>query len=289
MSIKGIVVAAGYGSRFLPVTKTVPKEMLPLIDRPAVDFIVSEMIEAGIREILIISSRRKKVLEDYFDREVELEGVFADARAKLDRIAAVDAELFFVRQREMLGTGHALLCAAPFIGDDPFVVAYPDDIVLSERPLAGQLIEAHHQTGGHVLAVKDLGDADVSRYGVVDPAGAGNPCPVRALVEKPPVGAEPSKLVSYGRYLFLPSLFDELRADLEGHEGGELYHVDALNRLAAAGSVYALDFVGERLDTGEPMGYLEACCRYALTRPDMADAAREMFRRLGEGRDRDPI
>jgi len=284
MSIKGVIVAAGYGSRFLPVTKTVPKEMLPLIDRPAIDFIVGEMIEAGIRDILIITSRRKKTLEDYFDREVELEGVFTrEGKAdKLARIRPPEANILFARQQEMLGTGHALLPAEPFTGDHPFVVAYPDDIVLAETPLSAQLIAAHRQTGGQVLAVKDLGDADVSRYGVVEPAGPGNPCKVARLVEKPPAGAEPSKLVSYGRYLFLPTLFDELRRDLEDHEGGELYHVDAINRMAAAGTVHALDFEGERLDTGEPMGYLEACCRYALTRPDMADSARDLFRRLDE-------
>ena len=281
--MKAVIVAAGYGSRFLPVTKTIPKEMLPLIDRPAIDFIIEELVAAGINDILIITSRRKKVLDDYFDREVELEAVYtAEGKQQhLARIAPTPANIYFVRQQEMKGTGHALLLARAFTGSEPFVVAYPDDIVFAQTSLSAQLIAAHRATGHSVLAVKDLAGSDVSRYGVVDPAGSGNPCPVRQLVEKPPVGQEPSTLVSYGRYLFTAELYEHLEAGLKTHQGGEYYHVGAINSLAAAGRMTALDFEGQRLDTGDPMGYLEALCRYALTREDLADRARALFRALG--------
>ncbi len=283
MTIKGVIVAAGYGSRFLPATKTVPKELLPLIDKPAISFIVDEFLAAGIRDILIITSRRKKALDDYFDRETELEAVF-QAEGKADKLAKIqppDGQIFFVRQQEMKGTGHALLLAKPFTGQDPFVVAYPDDIVFSKTSLSKQLIEAHQQTGGGILAVKDLVGQDVSRYGVVDPSSQGNPCGVNQLVEKPPTGEEPSTLVSYGRYLFTAELYEHLEAGLAQHQGGEYYHVGAINALAVRGRMFALDFEGDRLDTGEPMGFLEAVCRYSLTRPEWAQSARSLFKQLG--------
>ena len=284
MNVKGVIVAAGYGSRFLPATKTVPKEMLPLIDRPAIDFIVDEFLTAGIRDILIITSRRKKALDDYFDRETELEGVFSQeaAQAKQKAIEPPAGNFYFMRQQTMQGTGQALLLAKTFVGADPFVVAYPDDIVLSKPPLAAQLIEAYQRTGNAILAVQDLTGQDVSRYGVVEPAGPGSPVPIRRLVEKPAPGQEPSSLVSYGRYLFLPDLFDHLEAGWQAHQQGEFYHVDAINCLAGEGKVSALPFQGLRLDTGAPIGYLEAICRYALTREDLAGSAKSLFRRLAD-------
>jgi UTP--glucose-1-phosphate uridylyltransferase len=182
----------------------------------------------------------------------------------------------------MRGTGQALLLAKPFVGNDPFVVAYPDDIVFSDIPLSRQLIDAHQASGNAVLAVQDLVGRDVSRYGVVEPAGEGNPVPMRRLVEKPPRGSEPSTLVSYGRYLFTPDLLPHLEQGWQNHEKGEFYHVDALNQLAAEGNVSALSFQGLRLDTGAPLGYLEAICRYALRRKDLAEPARTLFRELSQ-------
>ncbi|CAM2067229.1 UTP--glucose-1-phosphate uridylyltransferase [Sulfidibacter corallicola] len=289
MRIKGVIVAAGYGSRFLPITKTVPKEMLPLLDRPSISFIVDEFIEAGIDEILIISSRRKKVLEDFFDREMELESVFR-AEGKSDRLAQIKpppAKFFFTRQQQMRGTGHALLCAQPFVGDCPFVVAYPDDLVFDKTSLARQLVEVYRQTGSSVLAAKDMGDVDVSRYGVLDVVdAASNPSPVRQLVEKPKPGREPSKWVSFGRFLLTPDIFPHLeegwRRHLAQSPDAEFYHVDAINRLAAAGNLVSWSFAGLRLDTGQVEGYLESICRYALMRPELADFARNLFRKLSE-------
>ncbi len=284
MNIKGVIVAAGYGTRFLPVTKTVPKEMLPLIDRPAISFIVEEFLEAGIRDILLITSRRKKVLDDYFDREAELEALFRgdDKVVNLKTIRPPKANFFFVRQQEMKGTGQALLLAKPFVGNHPFVVAYPDDIVFSKTSLSRQLIETF-RTGGHcVLAVKNLEGQDVSRYGVIDPHDDNNPFRVRALIEKPAPGREPSKLVSYGRYLFTSRFFHHLEEGYKAHGSGEFYHVGAINQLAREGRLLALHFEGRRIDIGEPLGYLEAICRYALRREDLARDARQLFRNLAE-------
>lgn len=282
MNVKGVIVAAGYGSRFLPVTKTIPKEMLPLIDKPAIAFIVDEFLQSGIREILIISSRRKKALEDYFDREVELEQVFT-SETKTEALEKIDpgpAQMFFTRQQVMNGTGHALLLAEAFTADSPFVVAYPDDLVFSKTPLSRQLIEAYKSSDKSVLAVKNLIDEDVSRYGVIDPATSNNPYQVRRLVEKPPPGKEPSHLVSFGRYLFKPQIYEHLREGLKHHTGGEYYHVPAINALAAEGRMVALDFEGDRLDTGDPVGFLEATCRYALSHPKYRERALELFKEL---------
>ena len=264
--MKGIIVAAGYGTRFLPVTKTVPKELLPVGTRPAIAWIVDEFVASGIRDIVIISSRRKKALEDYFDREIELEGVF-EREGKTDKLAAIappEANISFVRQREMRGTGHALLQVRPLVGGEPCVVAYPDDLHSGPRPLARQLIEVYEKTGKSVMATI-LEPGDVSRYGVVDPAADG--VTVRGFVEKPAKGCEPSHEVSIGRYLYTPEFFDLLEEGWARHTKGEYFHTYALDRLIAAGKVAYKRTEGERLDTGEPSGYLDAILRNAAADP----------------------
>ena len=167
--MKGVILAAGYATRFLPASKTIPKEMFPLIDRPAIDFIVQEMADSGIRDILLVSSRRKKVLEDYFDREVELSSAFSKSNEfeKLEVIKPIEANIFTLRQQHMMGTGNALMLVEPFVENKPFVVAYPDDIVLGEKPLSKQLIETWEKTGSTVLAVKEMQEYQLSRYGVI--------------------------------------------------------------------------------------------------------------------------
>ena len=264
--MKGIIVAAGYGTRFLPVTKTVPKELLPVGTKPAIAWIVDEFVASGIRDIVIISSRRKKALEDYFDREIELEGVF-EREGKADKLAAIappEANISFVRQREMRGTGHALLQVKPLVGGEPCVVAYPDDLHSGPRPLARQLIEVYEKTGKSVMATI-LEPGDVSRYGVVDPAADG--VTVRGFVEKPAKGREPSHEVSIGRYLYTPEFFDLLEEGWARHTKGEYFHTYALDRLIAAGKVAYKRTEGERLDTGEPSGYLDAILRNAAADP----------------------
>ena len=267
-AMKGVIVAAGYGTRFLPVTKTIPKEMLPLVTRPSIDFIVEEFLASGITDILFITSRRKKSLEDYFDREVELESVFKAAgdQKKLDKIAPSRARCYFVRQPEMRGTGHALLLARSFVGKEPFVVAYPDDLHFGEKPLARQLIETWEKTGCTVLAT--LHDPPgINRYGVISIAADG--LHVTGIVEKPAVGQEPSREASIGRFLYTPDFLDQLASEWKEHREGEFFHTPAVLTLARQGKVVFRRVEGLRLDTGEPGGYLEAIIRYAQSVPEL--------------------
>jgi len=268
--MKGVIVAAGYGTRFLPVTKTVPKEMLPLVTKPSIAFIVEEFEAAGISDIIIISSRRKKVMEDYFDREIELESVFLK-EGKADKAASVGgsrSRIAFVRQAQMLGTGHALLQVKNLVGREPCVVAYPDDLHFGDPPLAKQLVDAYARTGCSVLAtITEPGD--VSRYGVVAPAPDG--IHITGFVEKPAAGKEPSHEVSIGRYLYTPEFFDFLEEGWAKHSGGEYYHVYALEKLIALGKVAFATIKGKRYDTGEPAGYLEAVLDYAWQDPALRE------------------
>jgi UTP--glucose-1-phosphate uridylyltransferase len=284
--MKGVIVAAGYGTRFLPFTKTVPKEMLPLVDTPAIEFIVRELTASGISEILVISSRRKRALEDYFDREVELEQVFESegAHDKLERIRPTAANITFVRQTEMRGTGHALLAAREFAAGEPVVVAYPDDLHFGEPPLAAQLVAAYEKTGCSVLAT--LHDPpQLERYGVLDLADDG--LHVTDIVEKPAPGAEPSREASIGRYLYTHDFFDYLRKGWEEHQRagavGEYYHVAALRALMGRGRVVFSRTRGERIDTGAPQGYLRALVRYAARTPAYREVLREELSRLEGG------
>ncbi len=275
--MKGIIVAAGYGTRFLPVTKTIPKEMIPLVNVPSIQFIVDEFVASGITDIVIISSRRKGVLEDYFDREVELESVF-EREGKTRQLAAIEpprANVSFVRQRSMMGTGHALLQVRPWIGKEPCVVAYPDDLHMGSKPLAAQLVSAWKETGCSVMA-SFTEPGDVSRYGVLSIASDGRH--VSGIVEKPLPGTEPSHEVSIGRYLYTPEFFDLLeegwRLHLEAAEKadrapGEYFHIYALNKLMEGGKVVYCPAEGTRLDTGEPAGYLDAVLRYADTQSEL--------------------
>jgi UTP--glucose-1-phosphate uridylyltransferase len=266
--MKGVIVAAGYGTRFLPVTKTIPKEMLPLVTRPSIEFIVDEFLASGITEILFITSRRKKAIEDYFDREVELETAFRAAgdQEKLAAIAPANASFFFVRQPEMRGTGHALLLARPFTGGEPFVVAYPDDLHFGEKPLARQLIETWKETGCTVLAT--LHDPpDINRYGIISIAKDG--LHVADIVEKPPRGQEPSREASIGRFLYTPDFLEQLAEEWKSHRDGEFFHTPAVRALARRNRVVFSRVQGERLDTGEPGGYLEAVIRYADSVPEL--------------------
>jgi len=273
--MKGVILAAGYGSRFLPVTKTVPKEMLPLIDKPSIDFIIEEFLGSGINEILVVTSRRKKVLEDYLDREIELELTFRQQgdNGKLDKIPPPEAQIFFVRQKEMLGTGQALLLARPFIGEEPFVVAYPDDIHLGRVPLSRQLIETYDRTGCTVLATI-FDPPELQRYGTLAIAEDG--LHVTNIVEKAPPGQEPSREVSIGRYLYTPDFFPLLAEGWKRHGKGEYFHTEALRALARGGQVVFKRIEGERLDTGEPEGFFRSLLVYAQQRPEL----REVFERF---------
>ena len=283
--MKGVILAAGYATRFLPASKTIPKEMFPLVDTPVIDFIVREMVTSGIQDILLVSSRRKKALEDYFDREVELATSFAQSNElkKLERIQPIAVNLFTMRQQYMKGTGNALMLVEPFVAKEPFVVAYPDDVIFDSPPLSRQLIDAYHQTGDTILAVQEVADRDVSRYGVIDPQGDGPLLKVRRMVEKPAPGTEPSRFVSYGRYLYTPEIFEILRETARSHtREGEFTQTEALDELARRGRVSAVHFQGERFDVGEPLGYAQTSIKLALRRQEYRQPLLEYLRKVLE-------
>ncbi len=265
--MKGIIIAAGYGTRFLPCTKTVPKEMFPLVNKPAITFIIDEFVASGIRDILIVTSRRKKALDDFFDREVELEGVFTreGKTAQLDMIAPPSANIYFARQQVMRGTGDAILLAESFAAGEPVCVAYPDDIVIGPEPLTAQLMRAATGPADCVLGVMPVPRSEVNRYGIITPGENGR---VLGIIEKPPVDQAPSCLATIGRYILPASIFPLLRAERERILHGEFYHVGSVNTLAKQGHVIGTEFSGQRLDVGEPVGYVKAILEYALTQPE---------------------
>jgi len=281
--MKGVILAAGYATRFLPASKTIPKEMFPLIDRPAIDFIVQEMVDSGIEDILLVSSRRKKVMEDYFDREIELTSAFSQSNQieKLEVIKPIEANIFTLRQQHMMGTGNALMLVEPFVDNEPFVVAYPDDIVLGEKPLSKQLIETWEKTGNTVLSVQELEEDQLWRYGVIDPDGDGKIMNVKKMVEKPEHGTAPSRFVSFGRYLYTPELFDALRTSDKSHSSkSEFTQTEAINHMAALGNVSAVQFEGTRYDLGEPLGFLTSAMQIGLQRSEFKETLLDEMRRL---------
>lgn len=280
MAVKGVIVAAGYGTRFLPVTRVVPKELLPIVDRPAIALVIDEMIEAGVQDLLVITSRRKRAIEDWFDTDPELKARFEaeHAEAKLQRIAPPQVRTSFIRQSEMGGTGHALLLAREFAGSDPTLVAFPDDLFAAPNACS-QLLAVHEATGKAVLGALDLGDADVSSYGVIAATPAGEHLDVQDVIEKPAPGSEPSHLISVGRYLYTPALFDALATTFSDHHDGEFHPMPAMRQVAGAGGLVATILKGRRWDTGHPLGYLEAVVDHALSRPDLGPAFLDMLRR----------
>ena len=283
--MKGVILAAGYATRFLPASKTIPKEMFPLIDRPAIDFIVQEMVDSGINDILLVSSRRKKVMEDYFDREVELSSAFSQSNEfeKLEVIKPIEANIFTLRQQHMMGTGNALMLVEPFVDNEPFVVAYPDDIVLGEKPLSKQLIETWEKTGNTVLSVQKLPEDQLWRYGVIDPEDSGEIMQVKKMVEKPKHGTAPSRFVSFGRYLYIPELFDALRTSDKSHSSkSEFTQTEAINHMAAQGHVSAVQFKGTRYDLGDPLGFLTSALQIGLQRSEFKQTLLDEMRRLLE-------
>ncbi len=279
--MKGLIVAAGYGTRFLPATKTVPKELFPLIDKPSIAFIIEEFMASGIRDIVLISSRRKKSLEDYFDREIELETVFEreGATAKAARIRPYDINLTIIRQQEMLGTGHAMLQARGVLEGSPFITAYPDDLHFGEVPLAKQLIDLYNETGCSVLAT--LHDPpEMLRYAILELAA--DNLHVTDMVEKPAtMELAPSREASIGRFLYTPDIFDYLEEGWNAHSGGEYYHVYALKRLMEQHKVVYSRVRGTRLDTGAPEGYFQAILRYAAENPELRAILLSEAARLG--------
>jgi UTP--glucose-1-phosphate uridylyltransferase len=280
---KAVLPSAGLGTRFLPVTKSIPKEMLPILDRPCIAYVVAEAVEAGITEIILITSRGKSAMVDYFDRSPLLEGQL-EAAGKKDLAAEVRAvarmaTIVTIRQQEQLGLGHAVLAAAPAIGQEPFAVMLGDDIIDAPRPAIGQLLEEHERVGGVVVALQEVPRSETKRYGIcAGPMLRPDWMRIEAMVEKPAPEVAPSNLSIVGRYILPHEIFDVLRETKPG-AGGEIQLTDALARFAAEGSAHGLLFEGRRFDTGNPLGLLDATLHFALKSPTYGEATRALLRR----------
>lgn len=271
---KAVIPAAGMGTRFLPATKAQPKEMLPIVDKPTIQYVIEEAAEAGIEDILIITGRNKRAIEDHFDRSIELEIMLKEKNKddELQKIMQISelANIFYIRQKEPLGLGHAVLCARQFIGNEPFAVLLGDDVVHAKVPCIAQMAEIYNQKGQTVLGVQQVGWDNVHKYGIVDAGGESGPLVrVKQLTEKPGREEARSDLAVLGRYIIDPEIFAILEATDPG-SGGEIQLTDALNVLASRQPVWAYTFEGRRYDVGDRLGFLEATIEYALRREDLA-------------------
>jgi UTP--glucose-1-phosphate uridylyltransferase len=272
---KAVIPVAGMGTRFLPATKAVPKELLPVVDRPALQYIVEEAARAGLPEVLMVTGRNKGAIEDFFDRTPELETALGNKgdQSRLDAVhASTDvAQVFFVRQGEARGLGHAVLQAAAFVGDEPFAVLLGDDIIDARDHLLEEMLAVQAEHGGAVVALLDVGAENISKYGAVavDESAAGSAVRITGLVEKPPADQAPSTLAIIGRYVLPPEVFAALRVTEPG-KGGEIQLTDALVKLVDDGvPVHGVVFSGRRYDTGDKLDYLKAVVRLAAEREDL--------------------
>lgn len=271
---KAVIPAAGYGTRFLPATKATPKEMLPIVDKPTIQYIVEEALASGIEDILIISGHGKRAIEDHFDSALALEAEL-ERKGKFDLLKMVqetaDINIHYIRQRYMRGLGDAILCARTFMGDEPFAVLLGDDVVYNpKRPALKQLIDVYEATGGSVLGCQNVPEDKVSAYGIVAGEKTDNDrmLKVTDMVEKPSREEAPSTMAVLGRYIIKPAIFDILKNTKPG-KGGEVQLTDALKELAKTDAVYAYDFEGKRYDVGDKLGFLKATVEFALRREDL--------------------
>ena len=277
---KAVIPAAGLGTRFLPATKACPKEMLPIVDKPTIQYIIEEALASGIKDILIISGHNKRAIEDHFDRNPELELNLQEhgKTELLEQVKAIaDVNIHYIRQKEPKGLGHAILCAKAFVGDEPFAVLLGDDVVYNdENPCLKQLIDVYNATSSSVLGCQTVPQEKVSSYGIVASEATDNEriFKVNDMVEKPAVAEAPSRLAVLGRYVITPEIFEILEHTAPGR-GGEIQLTDALKVLAKEQNMYAYDFIGRRYDVGDKEGYLEATVEYALRRGDLRDSFRE--------------
>ncbi len=276
---KAVIPAAGLGTRFLPATKAQPKEMLPIVDKPTIQYIVEEAVEAGIEDVIIITGRHKRAIEDHFDKHLELE-IALEEKGKMELLDVVQdisdlINVQYVRQKEPKGLGHAISCAETFIGDEPFAVLLGDDIVKSDKPVTKQLIEAYDQEQSTIIGVQEVPDEVVHKYGVVDynEQEAEDLYQVADLVEKPPLAEAPSNMAILGRYILNPGIFDALR-NTEPGKGDEIQLTDALENLMGEEEIYAQIFNGRRYDIGNKLGFLEATVEFALGREDTKEEFR---------------
>ncbi len=276
---KAVIPAAGLGTRFLPASKAVPKEMLPIVDKPVIQYIVESAVASGIEEVVIITASSKRAIEDHFDRLFELE-YRLEASGKHDlleeaRRPAEMARFVMVRQGSPLGNGHAVLLAKEVVGDEPFAMLWGDDIVVGTPPFVQQLVEAHERTGGSVVGVMAVPPEEAVKYGVVEVAERLDDRLVRCsrIVEKPPLDQIPSNLAAVAGYVLTPDIFEYLEQTGVG-QGGEIWLADGVQKIAAKGNLYALEFSGRRYDAGNKLEYLQATVDLALDRPDLGPALR---------------
>jgi UTP--glucose-1-phosphate uridylyltransferase len=286
---KAVFPAAGWGTRFLPATKAQPKEMLPLVDKPIIQYAVEEAVAAGIEQVIIVTSSLKRAIEDHFDLSYELEHLLEE-KGDIEMLRQVRhisdlAQVAYIRQKEQLGLGHAVLMAKDLIGHEPFAVILPDDVVIADRPCIGQLIHAYHQTHGSVVATMPVPHEETGRYGIIgvdegeEAREGGRLRRVARLVEKPDPADAPSDLAIIGRYVLTPKIFDKLEQTQRG-SGGEIQLTDAIEALMEDQQVYGYEFEGVRYDAGTTMGWLQASVELALQRPDLAADFRAYLRDL---------
>lgn len=270
---KAIIPAAGLGTRFLPATKSQPKEMLPIVDKPTLQYIIEEAVNSGIEEILIVTGRSKKSIEDHFDRSIELE-LELEQKGKLDMLKIVQdisnmVDIYFIRQKEPKGLGHAIYCAKSFVGDEPFAVLLGDDIVDSDKPCLKQLIGAYDEYNTSILGVQEVAKENTDKYGILDVKHIEDRVyKVNDMVEKPKVEEAPSNIAILGRYIITPAIFEILENQKPG-KGGEIQLTDALKTLGEHEAIYAYNFEGKRYDVGDKLGFLKATVDYALKRPEL--------------------
>ena len=272
---KAIIPAAGLGTRFLPATKAQPKEMLPIVDKPTLQYIIEECVASGIEEILIITGRNKKSIEDHFDKSVELE-LELEQKGKQEMLEMVRdianmVNIHYIRQKEPKGLGHAIHCAKSFIGDEPFAILLGDDIVDNEIPCLKQLINAYDEYKTSILGVQEVAKEDTNKYGILDVKHIEDRVyKVKDMVEKPDVDKAPSNVAILGRYIITPAIFDILENQEPG-KGGEIQLTDALKTLGKQEAIYAYNFEGRRYDVGDKFGFLEATIDFALKRDNLRD------------------
>lgn len=272
---KAIIPAAGLGTRFLPATKAQPKEMLPIVDKPTIQFIVEEAVESGIEDIIIVTGRSKRTIEDHFDKSIELELELQkkgkEDLLELTRSVSDLANIHYIRQKEPKGLGHAILTARNFIGNEPFAVLLGDDIIVSEKPCLKQMIEVFNEYNTSILGVQQVPYEDVIKYGIIKGKNIRDRIyEVSDMVEKPKREEAPSNVAILGRYIITPTIFDFLEKQEAGTEG-EIQLTDALKNLCKVEDIFAYDFIGKRYDVGNKMGFLQATVEFALRRDDLRE------------------
>ena len=290
---KAIIPAAGLGTRFLPATKALAKEMLPIVDTPTIQYIIQEAVDSGIEEILIITNSNKHAMENHFDRSYELEARLSES-GKMEQVKMIQdiadmANIYYIRQKEPKGLGHAVLCAKSFIGDEPFAVLLGDDVVVNDaKPALKQLIDAYVYKEASVVGVQTVERGEIDKYGIVSPSNSyqrecgGRLVKLNDMVEKPNVDEAPSDMAVLGRYVLTPKIF-ELLENQEKGAGGEIQLTDAIKRLMDIQAVYAYDFEGIRYDVGDKFGFIKATIDFALNRDDLKDEVQKYIESIVKG------